>query len=67
MPPSNFHSQPAWAFVALGSNLGDSQPIILRALARLQDFSDSPILRSSLWQTSPVDCPPDSPKFINAV
>ena len=53
--------------VALGSNLGDSQPIILRALARLQDFSDSPILRSSLWQTSPVDCPPDSPKFINAV
>ena len=54
-------------FVALGSNLGDSQPIILKALARLQDFSDSPILRSSLWQTSPVDCPPDSPKFINAV
>jgi 2-amino-4-hydroxy-6-hydroxymethyldihydropteridine diphosphokinase len=53
--------------VALGSNLGDSQPIIVRALARLQDFSDSPILKSSLWQTSPVDCPPDSPKFINAV
>ena len=26
-----------------------------------------PLLRSSLWQTSPVDCPPGSPPFINAV
>jgi 2-amino-4-hydroxy-6-hydroxymethyldihydropteridine diphosphokinase len=54
-------------FVALGSNLGDSRRIILDAMARLQNFSDSPILKSSLWQTSPVDCPPDSPKFVNAV
>lgn len=56
-----------FAFVALGSNLGDSQKIILEAMARLQKVSDQPILKSSLWQTSPVDCPPDSPKFINAV
>jgi 2-amino-4-hydroxy-6-hydroxymethyldihydropteridine diphosphokinase len=55
------------AFVALGSNLGDSRKIILDAMARLQQFSDAPILKSSLWQTSPVDCPPDSPKFVNAV
>jgi 2-amino-4-hydroxy-6-hydroxymethyldihydropteridine diphosphokinase len=55
------------AFVALGSNLGDSRQIILDAMARLQTFSDEPILRSSLWQTSPVDCPPDSPMFVNAV
>jgi 2-amino-4-hydroxy-6-hydroxymethyldihydropteridine diphosphokinase len=54
-------------FVALGSNLGDSQKIILDALARLQKFSDEPALKSSLWQTSPVNCPPDSPKFVNAV
>jgi 2-amino-4-hydroxy-6-hydroxymethyldihydropteridine diphosphokinase len=53
--------------VALGSNLGDSRQIILDAMTRLQKFSDSPILKSSLWQTSPVDCPPDSPKFVNAV
>jgi 2-amino-4-hydroxy-6-hydroxymethyldihydropteridine diphosphokinase len=55
------------AFIALGSNLGDSRKIILDAMARLQNFSDEPILKSSLWQTTPVDCPPDSPKFVNAV
>jgi 2-amino-4-hydroxy-6-hydroxymethyldihydropteridine diphosphokinase len=54
-------------FVGLGSNLGDSRKIILDALARLQSFADAPILKSSLWQTSPVNCPPDSPKFVNAV
>ena len=55
------------AFVALGSNLGDSPKILRDATARLQKFSDGPILESSLWQTAPVDCPPDSPKFVNAV
>lgn len=57
----------SFAFVALGSNLGDSRRIILDAMVRLQNFSDAPILKSSLWQTTPVDCPPDSPKFVNAV
>jgi 2-amino-4-hydroxy-6-hydroxymethyldihydropteridine diphosphokinase len=55
------------AFVALGSNLGDSRKIILAAMARLQDFSIEPVLKSSLWQTLPMDCPQDSPKFVNAV
>jgi 2-amino-4-hydroxy-6-hydroxymethyldihydropteridine diphosphokinase len=55
------------AVVALGSNLGDSRKIILDAMVRLQNFSGAPILKSSLWQTSPVDCPPGSPKFVNAV
>ena len=54
-------------FIALGSNLGDARQNILRAMARLQLFSDSPILKSSLWQTTPVDCPPGSPTFVNAV
>jgi 2-amino-4-hydroxy-6-hydroxymethyldihydropteridine diphosphokinase len=57
----------ALAVVALGSNLGDSRQIILDAMARLQHFSDQPILKSSLWQTSPVNCPPGSPNFVNAV
>jgi 2-amino-4-hydroxy-6-hydroxymethyldihydropteridine diphosphokinase len=55
------------AFVALGSNLGDSDEIIRRAFERLQMLSDSPLLRSSLWRTTPVDCPPGSPAFVNAV
>jgi len=55
------------AIIALGSNLGDSRQIILDALAQLQIFSELPILKSSLWGTAPVDCPPGSPKFVNAV
>jgi 2-amino-4-hydroxy-6-hydroxymethyldihydropteridine diphosphokinase len=55
------------AIIALGSNLGDSRQIILDAMARLETFSDKPILKSSLWETAPVDCPPGSPKFVNAV
>ena len=55
------------SYVALGSNLGDSWQIILDATRRLQGFSDEPILRSSLWRTAPLDCPPGSPKFLNAV
>jgi len=67
MPSSIFHPQSTIAFVALGSNLGDSRQIILDAMARLQSFSDQPILKSSLWKTSPVDCPPGSSAFVNAV
>jgi 2-amino-4-hydroxy-6-hydroxymethyldihydropteridine diphosphokinase len=55
------------AIVALGSNLGDSRQIILDAMTRLETFSDKPVLKSSLWQTAPVDCPPGSSKFVNAV
>ena len=53
--------------IALGSNLGDSREIILQATARLQELSDQPLLKSSLWQSSPVECPPGSPMFLNAV
>jgi 2-amino-4-hydroxy-6-hydroxymethyldihydropteridine diphosphokinase len=54
-------------FIALGSNLGDSRQTVLDAMASLQNFSAAPILKSSLWETSPVNCPPDSPKFVNAM
>ena len=40
---------------------------MLRAMDRLQELSNNPLLRSSLWQTTPVDCPPGSPLFVNAV
>ena len=55
------------ALIALGSNLGDSRSIILKAMAQLQLLSDRPILKSSLIESAPVDCPPGSPPFINAI
>jgi 2-amino-4-hydroxy-6-hydroxymethyldihydropteridine diphosphokinase len=55
------------AIVAIGSNLGDSPALVCRAIGRLQPFSDQPLLVSSLWQSTPVDCPPGSPLFVNAV
>jgi 2-amino-4-hydroxy-6-hydroxymethyldihydropteridine diphosphokinase len=57
----------ALAIVALGSNLGDSRQVILDAMLRLAKMSNQPILKSSLWQTSPVDCPPGSAPFVNAI
>ena len=56
-----------FSFIALGSNLGDARQNIFRAMARLQYFSDAPILKSSLMRTTPVDCPPGAPDFANAV
>jgi 2-amino-4-hydroxy-6-hydroxymethyldihydropteridine diphosphokinase len=57
----------AWAFVALGANVGEAQGSILRAMGKLEKLSEKPLLRSSLWQTTPVECPPGSPPFVNAV
>lgn len=53
--------------IALGSNLGSAGQNVLRAIARLRQLSERPLLASSLWQTAPVDCPPGSPPFVNAV
>ena len=55
------------AFIALGSNLGDSRRVFAQAIARLQEFADAPLLASSFIETAPVDCPPGSPNFLNAV
>lgn len=56
-----------FAIIALGSNLGDPAHNIRAAFVRLQQLSREPLLVSSLWQTAPVDCPPGSPAFVNAV
>jgi len=53
--------------IALGSNLGNSRQCICDAMARLQKWSVTPLIKSSLWLSSPVNCPPNSPKFVNAV
>jgi 2-amino-4-hydroxy-6-hydroxymethyldihydropteridine diphosphokinase len=56
----------ALTLVALGANLGDSASSIRSAIQRLHGFSSRRLLHSSLWQSTPVDCPPGSPLFINA-
>jgi len=53
--------------VALGSNLGDSAALLRGAMDRLESLSMAPVRRSSVWTSTPVDCPPGSPVFVNAV
>ena len=66
MPSSIINLPSSLVIIALGSNLGDSRRTILEAMARLQKLSNQPLLKSSLWQTTPVNCPPGSPLFVNA-
>ena len=60
-------TQMTLAFIGLGSNLGSSVQNVRQAMERLEALSGGPLLKSSLWQTTPIDCPPGSPAFINAV
>ena len=53
--------------VGLGSNRGASIDIVRRALDELEAMTGVGFRASSLWRTSPVDCPPGSDDFINAV
>jgi 2-amino-4-hydroxy-6-hydroxymethyldihydropteridine diphosphokinase len=55
------------AVIALGSNLGDSASVLRAAIRQLQALSARPIRCSALWRSTPVNCPPGSPSFINAV
>lgn len=55
------------AIVALGSNLGDSATILQQAILALRSRSTGSFAVSSIWKTPPVDCPPNSPDFLNAI
>ena len=59
------HRASSWALIALGSNLGDSARVMRAAMDELDRFAATPCRRSSLWKSSPVDCPPGSPFFVN--
>ncbi len=65
--PPDAAPEAALAVIALGSNLGDSVAVVRAAMDRLETFAAAPLRRSALWRTAPVDCPPGSPPFINAV
>lgn len=56
----------ATVLISIGSNQGDSVAIVRSAIGELRSFADPGFRASSLWRTSPVNCPPDSPDFINA-
>jgi 2-amino-4-hydroxy-6-hydroxymethyldihydropteridine diphosphokinase len=54
--------------ISLGSNLGDR----LGELRAARDFlitlsADGRCRQSPVYETEPVDCPPNSPRFLNAV
>ena len=55
--------------IALGANLGERLAPLRAARASLLALHEgsSPALVSPLYETVPVDCPPDSPAFLNAV
>ncbi|MCW5557759.1 MAG: 2-amino-4-hydroxy-6-hydroxymethyldihydropteridine diphosphokinase [Verrucomicrobiae bacterium] len=67
LPEASPPGVPAEVFVALGSNLGDPPDLIRRAMDRLDRVAVSAVRRSSLWWSTPVNCPPGSPVFLNAV
>jgi 2-amino-4-hydroxy-6-hydroxymethyldihydropteridine diphosphokinase len=52
--------------VGIGTNLGDKRKNIENAFLFLASIGSN-VVRSSLYETSPVDCPPDSDAFWNAV
>lgn len=58
---------PPAVFVALGANLGDPVAQVRAALIELTAWAAGPLRVSSLWTSTPVDCPPGSPTFINAM
>ena len=69
MPNSHF-PLPIQAGISLGSNLGKSNFILRQAINQLQKLHTSrqnTFLISSFYKTNPINCPPDSPDFLNAV
>ncbi len=58
------------AGISLGSNLGESDLILQNTIGQLQKLhmgDSSAFLVSSFYKTAPVNCPPESPDFLNAV
>jgi 2-amino-4-hydroxy-6-hydroxymethyldihydropteridine diphosphokinase len=55
--------------IALGSNLGDRLGHLREGFRRLLKLSDpsGPVRTSAIFDTSPVDSPPDAPTYLNAV
>jgi 2-amino-4-hydroxy-6-hydroxymethyldihydropteridine diphosphokinase len=58
----------ATAYIALGSNLGDRWEALATAVRRLRAEPGLRVIASSeFYETAPVNCPPGSGDFLNAV
>jgi 3-oxoacyl-[acyl-carrier protein] reductase len=56
------------AFIALGSNLGQRHSNLRAALTQMAQIPDTRVVVvASFRETDPVDCPPNSPRFVNSV
>ena len=56
------------AGIALGSNLGDRKSSLNQAIGHLRELHEGgDFLVSGFHETEPLDCPPGSPAFLNAV
>ena len=57
------------AGIALGSNLGDRLATLSAARVAITELADAdqPMLASAAYETEPVGCEPDAPRFLNAV
>jgi 2-amino-4-hydroxy-6-hydroxymethyldihydropteridine diphosphokinase len=54
--------------IALGSNVGDRNAELNEAVLFLSELSENgEVQESPRIETTPVDCPPDSPVFLNSV
>ncbi len=65
------NSETRKVIVSLGANLGSAfgaaEQTVAKAIKRLQAIGKSNFKASSLYVTSPVDCPGDTPDFVNAI
>ncbi len=56
-----------WVVVAVGANLEDPEGRIRRAVAYMRAWAALDFRTSSLWSSTPQECPPGTPRFVNAV
>jgi len=58
---------PRLAIVALGANLGDPPAQFRQAALLLREWAEPDFRLSTFHSSEPLDCPPGSPRFLNAV
>ena len=67
-PTASQHLASNTHLVSLGSNLGDSVAMLRTARTLLRKRTGaSEVSSAPLYQTEPIDCPPDTPVFLNTI